>query len=60
MHNKETSRKTRVNYEEGQHVARAWLPSKEEEAQEETRKVSKGNCFAILATEIDQVFSRQA
>ncbi len=38
--NKENGQKTRVNYEDGQYVARLWLPSKEGEAQEETEKVS--------------------
>ena len=58
--NKETGQKTRINYEEGQYVMYMWLPSKEEEVQEETEKVAKGNRFAILATESDQVFSRRA
>ena len=60
MQNKETGQRTRINYEEGQYVMYMWLPSKEEEAQEETERVLKGNRFAILATENDQVFSRRA
>ena len=60
MQNKETGQKTRISYEEGQYVVFMWLPSKEEEVQEETEKVLKGNPFAILATENDQVFSRRA
>ena len=60
MQNKETGQRTRINYEEGQCVMYMWLPSKEEEAQEETEQVLKGTRFAILATENDQVFSRRA
>ena len=37
-----------------------WLPSKEEERQEETEQFLKGNRFAILAEESGQVFSRRA
>ena len=57
--NKENGQKTRINYEEGQYVMYLWSPSKEEEVQEETEKVLKGNRFAILATEGEQVFSRR-
>ena len=57
---KGTGERTRINYWEGQCVMCMWLPSKEEEVQEETGKVLKGNRFAILATESDQVFSRRA
>ena len=60
MQNKENGQRTRINYEEGQYVMYLWLPSKEEEAQEETEKVLTGNRFAILATESEQVFSRRA
>ena len=59
MQNKENGQKTRINYEEGQCVMYLWLPSNEEEAQEETEKVLKGNRFAILAAESEQVFSRR-
>ncbi len=48
-----------IHYEDGQCVMYFWLPSKSEEAQKETEKVSKGNRFAILATESEQVFSRR-
>jgi hypothetical protein len=34
-----------------------FAPAKEEEAQKETDKVLKGNRFAILAAESEQVFS---
>ncbi len=56
---KENGQKTRINSEEGQYVMFLWPLSKEEEAQEETEKVLKGNRFAILATENEQVFSRR-
>ncbi len=59
MQNKENSQKTRINYEEGQRVMYLWPLSKGEEAQRETVKASKGNRFAILATESEHVFSRR-
>ncbi len=58
--NKDTGSKTRISYEEGQYVMHVWLPSKEEEAQEETEKALQGNPFAILATESDLVLSQPA
>ena len=36
-----------------------WLPARQEKVQEEMEKVLKGNRFAILATEGEQVFSRR-
>ena len=36
-----------------------WVPSMPEQAAEETNKPLKGNRFAILATDDEQVFSRQ-
>ena len=61
MQNKETSKKTRINYEQGQYVMYVWVPSKEKEAEEQTEKVLKGNRFAILATEseVHQDFNRR-
>ncbi len=59
MQNEENGQRTRINYEEGQYVMYLWLPSKEEEVQEETETVLKGNRFAILASEGKQVFSRR-
>ena len=59
MQNKESGRRTRIKYEDGQYVMYLWMPSRSEEAQEETEKVLKGNRFAILATESEQVFSRR-
>ncbi len=53
--NKESGQKTRVSYEEGQCDMYLWLPAKEKEAQEESEKVLKGNCFASLAAEGEQV-----
>ena len=60
MQNKENGQKTRINYEEEQYVVHLWSPSKEEEVQEETEKVLKGDRFAILAAESEQVFSQRA
>ncbi len=57
MQNKESGQRTRINHEEGQYVVYPRLPSKCEEAQKATEKVLKGNRFAILATESQQVFS---
>ena len=59
MQNKESGRRTRIEHEDGQYVMYLWMPSRCEEAQEETEKVLKGNRFAILATESEQVFSRR-
>ena len=61
MLNKETGKKTRINYEQGQYVMYVWVPSKENEAEEKTEKVLKGNRFAILATEseVHQDFNRR-
>ncbi len=57
MQRTENGQRTRIYYEEGQHAIHLRLPAKEEEARQETEKVSKGNRFAILATESEQVFS---
>ncbi len=43
MQNKESGRRTRIEYEDGQYVMYLWMPSRSEEAQEETAKVLKGN-----------------
>ena len=59
MQIKENGQKTRINYEEGQCVMHLRLPSRGEVAQAETEKVLKGNRFAILAAESEQVFSRR-
>ena len=59
MQHKESGKKTRIEYEDGQYVMYLWLPAKREKAQEETEKVLKGNRFAILAAESEQVFSRR-
>ena len=59
MQHKESGQKTRINYEDGQYVMCLWLPAKEEEVQKETEKALKGNRFAILAADSDQVFSRR-
>ncbi len=54
---KESGQKTRIKYEEGQSVVCQWSSAKEEDAQNETEKVLKGNRFAILAAESEQVFN---
>ncbi len=48
---KETSKKTRINYEQGQYVMRIWVPVTEGTVAKETDEVLKGNCFAIMAAE---------
>ncbi len=50
MRNKETGRKTRIEYEKGQYVMFLWAPSGHKTKEEEESKVLKGNKFAILAT----------
>ena len=57
VQNKESRQKAKIHYEDGQYVMYLWPPSKGEEAQKETEKVLKGNRFAILAAESEQVFS---
>ncbi len=59
--NKETSKETRINYEQGQCVMCVWVPVKEGEVAKETEKVLKGNRLAILATENEahQGFTRR-
>ena len=59
MQNKGSGQKTMIHYEDGQYVMYLWLPPKREEAQKETEKVLKGNRFAILAAESEQVFRRR-
>jgi hypothetical protein len=55
--NKETGKKTRIGHEDGQRITRLWLPPKEEETKGEVEKALKGDRFAILATEIEGVFT---
>ncbi len=59
MQHKESGKKTRIEYEDGQYVMYLWFPARQEKVQEETEKVLKGNRFAILATEGEQVSSRR-
>ena len=59
MQHKESGRRTRIEYEDGHYVMYLWKPARMEEVQGETEKVLKGNRFAILATESEQVFSRR-
>ena len=60
MQNKHTGRKTRINYDSGKYIMHVWAPAREREAQDESAKILKGNKFAILATEGEEVFSRRA
>ena len=55
----ETGQRARIKYEDGQHVMYLCLPSSEREANVETEKVLKGNRFAILAAEYEEVFTRR-
>ena len=59
MQHKESGEKTRIEYEDGQYVMYLWVPARRKEVKEETEKVLKGNRFAIVATESEQVFSRR-
>ena len=59
MQNKESGQKTKIHYAEGQYVMYLWLPTRGEDAQEETEKVLNGNLFAIQAAESEQVFRRR-
>ncbi len=59
MQNKETGKKTRINYELGQYVMHVWVPARESAVKEESDKVLKGNKFAILATECEAGFVRR-
>jgi hypothetical protein len=60
MQNKETSQKTRIEYEGGQYIMYIWVPGSEEETVEEESKILSGNRFAILAAdEEERGFSRQ-
>ena len=57
VQNKETNKKTRINYEQRQYVTYVWVPVKEGEVVKETERSLKGNRFAILATgsEVQQI-----
>jgi hypothetical protein len=57
--NKAAGQKTRTSYEGGQCVMHMRAPLKESEAREESNSILKGDRFAILATETDDVFSRR-
>ncbi len=49
---KETYRKTRTNYEQGQYFMHAWVPVKEGDAAKETEKALKGSRFGMLARRV--------
>ena len=59
MQHKVSGKKTRIEYEDGQYVMYLGVPARREEVKEETEKALKGNRFAIVATESEQVFSRR-
>ena len=61
VQNKETKKRTRINYEHGQCITCVWAPVKEGEVAKETEEVLKGNRFAMLATEseVHQGFTRR-
>ena len=59
MQHKDSGKKTRIEYEDGQYVMCLWVPARREEVTKETKKVLKGNRFAILATESEQFFCRR-
>ncbi len=46
-------------YEDGQHIMYMWVPVKESEVREKPRNILKGNRFAVLVAEGEQVFNRQ-
>ncbi len=50
MQHKETGRKTRIEYENGQYVMYLWAPSDHKTKEEDEDKVLTGNKLAILAT----------
>ncbi len=51
--------KTRIKRQNGQHVMYTRAPSKEDEVRKESEKILKGNRFATLATESEEVFNWQ-
>ncbi len=59
MQNKRTGQKTTISYEGGQCVMYLWVTAGPTEAEKEITSPLKGNLFAILATDGEQVFSRQ-
>ena len=58
MKNKRTGQKTKISYEEGQYIMYVWVPVGPKEAEEQMSTPLKGNRFAILAADDEQVFSR--
>ena len=59
MKNKRTGQKTKISYEDGQYIMRMWVPAGPKEAEKDVASQLKGNRFAILAADDEQVFSRQ-
>ncbi len=54
-HNKASGQRTRIKYDDAQYVMYMWVPSMESEVEEESEEVLKGNRFAILATESEEL-----
>ncbi len=57
--NTKTGHKTRIKCVVGQHVVCMWAPSKEDDVREELENALKGNRFAVLAPESEEVYARQ-
>ncbi len=56
--NKRTGQMTKISHEDGQYTMYMGVPSGPKAAQKETTSPLKGNRFAIVAIDEDQVFSR--
>ena len=56
MKNKRTGQKTKISYEDGQYIMYMWVLSGPKEAQKDAASQLKGNRFAILAADDEQVF----
>ncbi len=54
---KTTGQKTWIKYEDGQYVMNMWFLAREQEVQEESEKMFKGNRFVIMATECEEGFT---
>ncbi len=55
VQNKATGQKTRIEYEGGQYVMYLWVPSDRRTEDEGECEMLKGNKFAILATEKEEI-----
>ncbi len=59
MKNKRTGQNTKISYEDGQDIMYMWVPAGPKEAEKDAASQLKGNRFAILTADDEQVFSRQ-